>query len=109
MFDCRAIHNPGRYEEYKNLTGRDESVKAFLEKTEEVSNFVSNALALVKPSVERYQKRGFTSLQVGFGCTGGQHRSVYCADRFAEEIKKSYPDVGIELIHREQGIKEKKL
>ena len=106
MFDCRAIHNPGRYEEYKNSTGRDTSVIEFLEKTDEASEFVVNALELVKPSVQRYLKRGFTSLQIGFGCTGGQHRSVYCADRFAEAIKKLYPETVVKIIHREQGIKE---
>lgn len=103
MFDCRAIHNPGRYEEYKRLTGKDQPVIEFLEKTDEAGEFVENALKIVRPSVDRYMKRGFTSLQVGFGCTGGQHRSVYCAERFAKEIKLLYPDINIEVVHREQG------
>lgn len=102
MFDCRAIHNPGRYEEYKHLTGKDSSVKAFLEKNDEAKNFIENAMELVSPSVERYLSRGFTSLQVGFGCTGGQHRSVYCAENFARLLKERYPEVNINLIHREQ-------
>ena len=102
MFDCRAIHNPGRYEEYKRLTGRDAEVIEFLERTDEAADFVRNALAISVPSIERYLKRGFTSLQVGFGCTGGQHRSVYCAERYAREIKKMFPEIKVALIHREQ-------
>lgn len=102
MFDCRAIHNPGRYAEYKSLTGNDREVIEFLEKTDEAGNFVKHALNIVTPSIERYLKRNFTSLQVGFGCTGGQHRSVYCAERFAKEIKERYPQIKVKLIHREQ-------
>ena len=104
MFDCRAIHNPGRYQEYKELTGMDESVIEFLEKTDEASLFINNSIELVKPSIERYLKRGFTSLQVGFGCTGGQHRSVYCAEKFSKLIRALYPDVKIKIVHREQNI-----
>lgn len=103
MFDCRAIHNPGRYEEYKTLTGRDEKVISFLEKTEETGRFIDNAIKMVSPSIERYLKRGFTSLQVGFGCTGGQHRSVYCAESFARIIAEKYPDIKVILVHREQN------
>ena len=106
MFDCRAIHNPGRYEEYKNLTGKDSQVIEFLEKTDEATDFVRNCVSLVSPSIERYLKRGFTSLQVGFGCTGGQHRSVYCAQRFAHEIKRKFSEIKVVLIHREQGLQE---
>lgn len=106
MFDCRAIHNPGRYAEYKELTGRDEEVIKFLENTEEASTFVKNAVEIVIPSISRYIKRGFTSLQVGFGCTGGRHRSVYCAELFSQEILKIFPDLKIHLIHREQEIEE---
>lgn len=104
MFDCRAIHNPGRYEEYKNLTGMDREVEEFLKKTNESSDFIDNCLALVRSSIERYLQRGFTSLQVGFGCTGGQHRSVYCAERFAKTISETFPDVKVKLIHREWNI-----
>ena len=102
MFDCRAIHNPGRYEEFKDKTGKDREVIEFLEKGGEAEDFVEDAVKLVVPSIERYLKRGFTSLQVGFGCTGGQHRSVYCAERFAKEISGLFPQVKVELEHREQ-------
>ncbi len=106
MFDCRGMHNPGRYEEYKPLTGLDEEVVAFLEEKGEVQEFVKQAADLVSPTVARYLQRGFSSLQAGFGCTGGRHRSVYCAQHFAEEMKRRFPALRIELIHREQQIRE---
>lgn len=104
MFDCRWMHNPGRYEEYKKLTGNDREVIDFLESKGEVQGFVSDAFAVISNSIDRYIKRGFTSLQIGFGCTGGQHRSVYCANKMAEMISEHFPEVRIELIHREQNI-----
>lgn len=104
MFDCRALHNPGRYEEYKQKTGLDSDVKKFLEERGEVQGFIKNAEALIFPAIERYAQRGFTSLQVGFGCTGGQHRSVYCAQHLAEEIARRFEDINVRLVHREQGI-----
>lgn len=104
MFDCRAMHNPGRYAEYRSLTGMDREVVDFLEERGEVQRFVEDALRLTLPAVERYQARGFSSLQVGFGCTGGQHRSVYCAERFAREVARRCPGVRVRLEHREQGV-----
>ncbi len=104
MFDCRALHNPGRYEEYKQKTGLDADVKKFLEDRGEVYGFIESAEALVFPAIERYAQRGFTSLQVGFGCTGGQHRSVYCAQKVSEEIVRRFADIHVRLVHREQGI-----
>lgn len=104
VFDCRAIHNPGRYEEYKTLTGLNEEVIRFLEQGDEARIFVERAVEIVTPSIERYIKRGFTSLQIGFGCTGGRHRSVYCAERFAGIIKEKFPQVSVKIIHREQNI-----
>ncbi|MCH5225760.1 MAG: phosphotransferase [Muribaculaceae bacterium] len=102
IFDCRGIHNPGRYEEYKHLTGKDPEVIEFLEREDEAKNFVEAALKATEPSVRRYLERGFTSLQVGFGCTGGQHRSVYCAERFARLLKEKFPEVKVEIHHRER-------
>lgn len=104
IFDCRAIHNPGRYEEYKNKTGRDPEVIDFLDKTPEAGTFIENARNLIFPSIERYLRRGFTSLLIGFGCTGGQHRSVYCAEQLAKIIKDNFPEVIVNVEHREQGI-----
>lgn len=103
VFDCRAIHNPGRYDEYKQLTGMDDSVKRFLEDDGEILAFIEHVKGLVGPSVDRYVKRGFKSLQVSFGCTGGQHRSVYSAEAIARWLRER-KDVRVHLIHREQGV-----
>ncbi len=104
VFDCRAPHNPGRYAEYKELTGLDQPVIDFLESNPEMPAFVQNVYNLVDPAVETYLKRGFTSLMVSFGCTGGQHRSVYGAQHLAEHLAAKYPDAHIVLEHREQHI-----
>ena len=106
MFDCRGLHNPGRYDEYKRLTGRDLPVIEFLRTHSDADGFARKACDLVAPSVETYLRRGFDSLQVGFGCTGGRHRSVYCAEAVARALAEAYPDAVVELIHREQGITE---
>lgn len=104
MFDCRALHNPGRYEEYKELTGLDEPVEKFLESEEEVAQFLESSFRICDMSVCKYMKRGFTNLQIGYGCTGGQHRSVYCAESCANHIKRVYPEAKVVVTHREQGI-----
>lgn len=109
MFDCRGMHNPGRYEEYKQLTGLDKPVIDFLEKRGEVQEFVRKAFGVVESSIDTYIRRGFSNLQIGFGCTGGQHRSVYCAQHLAELIAEKYPYINIVLNHRERGIVEAKL
>ena len=106
VFDCRAIHNPGRYEPYKKLTGRDEPVIRFLEEDGEITEFLSHIYAIVDSHVERYLRRGFSNLMMSFGCTGGQHRSVYSAEHVAHHIADKYPHVRVRLIHREQNIDE---
>lgn len=103
VFDCRSIHNPGRYGPYKRLTGRDEPVIRFLEDDGEVFRFLEHVYGVVDPHIETYSRRGFTHLSVCFGCTGGQHRSVYCAEHLAAHLAGKYPDVRIRLIHREQN------
>lgn len=103
VFDCRSIHNPGRYQQYKQLTGMDEPVIRFLEDDGEIVDFLSHVYGVVDPHVETYSSRGFTSLMVNFGCTGGQHRSVYCAEHLASHLATKYPSVRVRLIHREQG------
>ena len=103
VFDCRSTHNPGKYDEYKALTGLDQPVIDFLEKDGEILTFLNSVYALVDHHVERFLERGFDHLQVAFGCTGGQHRSVYCAEHLAAHLKEKY-NVQIELIHRERGI-----
>lgn len=104
VFDCRGMENPGRYAEYKAITGLDKPVIDFLESRGEIQSFLDNCYALVDPAVRCYDNRGFTSLMVNFGCTGGQHRSVYSAQHFAEHIKSKFPHVNVHLIHREQNI-----
>lgn len=102
VFDCRAIHNPGRYDEYKQLTGRDEPVIAFLDKEEPMQEFLAHVYGIVDYSVEKYLSRGFTHLMVSFGCTGGQHRSVYSAEHLAAHLRDKY-GVKVVLEHREQN------
>ena len=104
-FDCRAINNPGKYDRYKPYTGLDDKVIKFLETESEVGTFLEHAYALVDASVKRYVERGFTNLMVCFGCTGGQHRSVYCAQHMAEHINQKF-NVKVELVHREQNIEQ---
>lgn len=106
VFDCRAIHNPGRYDRYKPLTGRDPEVIEFLENDGEISVFLESCYALVDKAVEKYIRRGFTDLSVSFGCTGGRHRSVYSAEHLAHHLAECF-DVEVELIHREQNISER--
>lgn len=105
VFDCRSTHNPGKYEQYKSLTGRDKSVIDFLERDGEILVFLDNVYALVDHHVERFIERGFTHLQICFGCTGGQHRSVYSAQVTAHHLHDKY-GVRVHLIHREQHIEE---
>ena len=104
VFDCRAIHNPGRYDEYKQLTGRDEPVITFLDREEAMQEFLTHVYGIVDYSVEKYLARGFKNLMVNFGCTGGQHRSVYSAEHLAAHLSEKY-GVRIILEHREQKIK----
>ena len=103
VFDCRSTHNPGKYDEYKALTGLDQPVIDFLEKDGEILTFLNSVYALVDHHVERFLERGFDHLQVAFGCTGGQHRSVYCAEHLALHLKEKY-NIHIHLIHRERDI-----
>lgn len=105
VFDCRAIHNPGRYDAYKSLTGLDEPVIRFLEEDGEILTFLQHVYALVDASVQRYLKRGFTSLCVSFGCTGGRHRSVYAAQHLAQHLHDTF-GVEVDLHHREQDIRQ---
>lgn len=100
VFDCRGIHNPGRYEEYKNLTGKDASVIEFFYQKSNIEDFLQKALKVIEINIESYLEREFSHLMVNFGCTGGQHRSVYCADRMAQMIEEQF-DVTIRLIHNE--------
>ena len=105
VFDCRSTHNPGRYEPYKKLTGLDEPVIRFLEDDGEILTFLESVYKLADAHVQRYIDRGFTDLMFSFGCTGGQHRSVYSAQHLAEHIHNKY-GIEVHVCHREQGIEQ---
>ena len=102
IFDCRALPNPGRYPEFRTSTGRDANVIAFLKAEKAVDSFLDHVAVLVSQSVECYMERHFSHLAVSFGCTGGQHRSVYCAEWMADYLRKHY-DCDVMLCHREQN------
>jgi hypothetical protein len=104
VFDCRGILNPGRITEFKSLTGRDKPVRDFLEQETRMPEFLNNTYNIVDIAVEDYIKRGFESLAVNFGCTGGQHRSVYAADALVRHLRNKF-NVKIDLHHIEQEAK----
>lgn len=103
VFDCRAVNNPGKYERFYKLTGLDEPVIQFLEEDGEILKFIKNSLSLVEPSIKRYMERKFTNLMICYGCTGGQHRSVYASQKVAQYLNEKY-GVEVNLVHREQNI-----
>jgi aminoglycoside/choline kinase family phosphotransferase len=104
VFDCRGILNPGRITEFKTQTGRDKPVQEFLIHKTEMTPFLQHVYSLVDISVEDYIRRGFNSLTVNFGCTGGQHRSVYAADKLADHLREKF-EVKMDIHHREQELK----
>ena len=99
VFDCRFIENPGRYDLYSSLTGKDEEVIKFLDGQEPAQVFLKNVYAIISSAVDNYIDRGFTNLMVCFGCTGGQHRSVYSAEKLSSYIREKYPETSVELTH----------
>lgn len=103
VFDCRAIHNPGRYEPYKKLTGMDEPVIRFLETESNIAEFLESAYPMVDNMVDTYLKRGFTHIQVCCGCTGGQHRSVYSAEHIARHVADKF-GVRVVVTHKMQNV-----
>jgi aminoglycoside/choline kinase family phosphotransferase len=105
VFDCRGILNPGRFEEFKKLTGRDKPVKDFLEQRTKMPDYLNSVFDLVDISVTDYINRGFSHLMISFGCTGGQHRSVYAADALARHLKNKFR-VKIDLQHTIQDQKK---
>ncbi|MEP7236550.1 MAG: RNase adapter RapZ [Ferruginibacter sp.] len=107
VFDCRGLLNPGRLQEFKQITGRDKPVMDFLEQQTKMPEFLNSVYNIVDIAVEDYIKRGFSSLMVSFGCTGGQHRSVYAADTLARYLRNKFR-VKIDLRHIEQNIHEEK-
>jgi RNase adaptor protein for sRNA GlmZ degradation len=100
IFDCRCIQNPGREEQFKPLTGRHPEVQKYLQDLPAADRFFSHVEGLVEESVDEYLRRGFERLEVSFGCTGGQHRSVFFAERLAKRLRER-SDVQVTLQHRE--------
>jgi RNase adaptor protein for sRNA GlmZ degradation len=98
VFDCRGILNPGRIESMKTKTGRDKEVKDFLEQETKMPDFLNSVFDVVDITVEEYIKRGFENLMISFGCTGGQHRSVYAADALERHLRNKFK-VKIQLKH----------
>ncbi len=103
VFDCRALPNPGRLEEFRCMSGKDLPVIQYLEKEPVVAGFIEKTSSLVLSSAKTYIERGFTNLMVCYGCTGGQHRSVYCAENLAGILQKEL-DVTVDLQHEQEGI-----
>jgi len=101
VFDGRSLPNPGREERFKTLTGKDAAVMDYLNQQESVHQFLANTISLVDASVTMYQRRGFKHLMVSFGCTGGQHRSVYLAEQLAKHLRGK-DGVDVVVHHREQ-------
>jgi len=100
VFDCRAIANPGRDERFKNRTGLCPDVIQYLNSLPEAQTFKDHCFGLVRVHAQAYLQRGFEKLSVCFGCTGGQHRSVYMAEALAKEFLNQ-PGIAVKLIHRE--------
>lgn len=101
VFDCRFIYNPGRKDEFKLLTGKNSEVAEFLDNQKEMQEFLENVYKIIDPAIENYVERNFTDLMISFGCTGGQHRSVYSAEKALSHINSKYPEVIVELHHKE--------
>ncbi len=101
VFDCRALPNPGRLKEFKQSTGMDSDVAQYLEQYDDVAEFLKDTFNMVDRSVSRYLERGFTDLNINFGCTGGQHRSVYCAEQTAKHIHNKF-GIDVFVNHTEQ-------
>jgi len=107
VFDCRSLDNPGRYPEFKNFTGLDKNVIQFLKDKDSVKNFLNSVYSIVDNSVQNYIRRDFKNLMINFGCTGGQHRSVFCVENLAKHLKEKF-DILIEVNHTQliqKGIK----
>lgn len=102
IFDCRFLNNPGRYEEYRNVTGLDKEVIDFFEGDKLMEEYLEDVHRIVVKAIENYVDREYTHLQVNFGCTGGRHRSVYSASNLYRMLE-AREDVELGIVHRELG------
>ncbi len=102
VFDCRFIYNPGREESFKLLTGKDKAIIEFLDRNEIMQDFLNSVFSVSSAAVDNYLHRDFTNLMFSFGCTGGQHRSVYSAEKLASFLNKKYGDkITVTVTHNE--------
>jgi len=100
VFDCRFLPNPGREERYKSLSGKDQPVIDYLKSDKSVSSFLRNVNSIIDMAIIDYQKRNFTDILISFGCTGGQHRSVYCAEQLSRHLARKF-DIDVDVRHRD--------
>ncbi len=89
VFDCRFLPNPGREERYVRLDGRDAPVREYLLSRPEVDLFWSHVRSIADGAAAAFRKRGFTDMTISFGCTGGQHRSVFFAERLHDHLTEA--------------------
>ena len=108
VFDCRALPNPGREARFKTQTGRDPEVIEYLLEKPQTHVFLEHVKAIVSQSVDNYIERNFSHLMLSFGCTGGQHRSVFFAQSIYDWLKQAYPNINLKLKHRERKIEEER-
>ncbi|HMQ80029.1 MAG TPA: RNase adapter RapZ [Ignavibacteria bacterium] len=102
VFDCRFIYNPGREESFRILTGKDKAIIEFLDNNNVMQEFLNSVFSISSAAVDNYLHRNFTNLMFSFGCTGGQHRSVYSAERLAEYLKEKYGNkINVSVSHNE--------
>ncbi len=104
VFDARSLPNPGREEQFRSLTGKDAAVSGYLNRQESVHQFLAGVQSLVDASVSSYRRRGFKNLMVSFGCTGGQHRSVYLAEQLAKHLRAGG---GVEVLVRHVELEQR--
>ena len=107
VFDVRSLPNPGREERFKQMTGKDAAVIGYLNEQPSVHQYLASVLALVDASVKAYEGRGFKNLMASFGCTGGQHRSVFFAEQLAKHLRDSGVNVVVRHIEQEKREREK--
>ena len=101
VFDCRYLYNPGKSQEYSEKTGLDPEVVELLDSKQDMQIFLDNVKNIISSAIANYSERDFTDLSVAFGCTGGQHRSVYSAEKLLDFIELKYPQVRVILTHQE--------
>jgi RNase adaptor protein for sRNA GlmZ degradation len=100
VFDCRFLPNPGRYIQFAKQSGLDAAVKEYIENQMQTHDFLAHVFAIVDAAVASYREQGYTHLQVSFGCTGGQHRSVFCAERLAAHLLEA--NLRVSVTHTEK-------